>query len=72
MSELEFEAFCTAIGRLPAKCRKAFVLRKVYHYSCREIAEHCGVSVDTANNDVQRGLGLVQALFDGRDRVPPC
>ena len=29
MSEQEFEAFCVAIARLPNKCRRAFVVRKV-------------------------------------------
>lgn len=56
MSELEFEAFCTAIGRLPDKCRQAFVLRTVYRYSYKEIAEHCGVSVGTARNHVKKGF----------------
>lgn len=67
MSELEFEAFCVAIGRLPAKCRKAFVLRKVYQYSYKEIADHCGVSVNTVKNHVKKGFRLVQAYFDERD-----
>ena len=61
MSEQEFEAFCMAIGRLPKKCRQAFVLRKVYQYSYKEIAEHCGVSVYTVKNHVKKGHKLVQA-----------
>jgi RNA polymerase sigma factor (sigma-70 family) len=71
MSELEFEAFCVAIGRLPAKCRKAFVLRKVYQYSYSEIADHCGVSVNTVKNHVKKGFGLVQAYFDEREGLSP-
>jgi RNA polymerase sigma-70 factor (ECF subfamily) len=67
VSELEFEAFCVAIGRLPDKCRKAFVLRKVYQYSYNEIAEHCGVSVHTVKNHVKKGFKLVQAYLEERD-----
>ena len=64
-SELEFEALCVAIGRLPAKCRKAFVLRKVYRYSYQEIAEHCGISVNTVKTHVKRGFKLVHSYYDG-------
>jgi RNA polymerase sigma-70 factor (ECF subfamily) len=69
MSELEFEAMCVAIGRLPDKCRKAFVLRKVYQYSYREIAEECGVSVDTVRNHVVTGLKLVHKYYKQRERL---
>lgn len=63
--ELEFEAVCEAIGRLPEQCRKAFVLRKVYQYSYQEIAEHCGISVNTVKTYVKRGFKLVQGYYDG-------
>lgn len=64
ISELEFEALCVAIGRLPAKCRKVFVLRKVYQYSYREIADLCGISVNTVKTYVKRGFKLVQGHYD--------
>jgi RNA polymerase sigma-70 factor (ECF subfamily) len=70
MSELEFAAFCAAIGRLPAKCRKAFVLRKVYQYSYKEIAEHCGISSNTVKNHVKKGFKLVQAYLEERNQLP--
>lgn len=66
MSELEFEALCVAIGRLPGKCRKVFVLRKVYQYSYREIAELCGISVNTVKTYVKRGFKLVQGYCEER------
>lgn len=64
--ELEFEAVCVAIGRLPEKCRKAFVLRKVYQYSYQEIAEYCGISVNTVKTYVKRGFKLVHSYCDDR------
>lgn len=69
MSELEFEAMCVAIGRLPKKCREAFVLRKVYQYSYREIADECGVSIDTVRNHVVTGLKLVHKYCKQRERL---
>src|SRR5688500_6370534 len=33
----EFEFFCEAVRQLPLQCRRAFVLRKVYGYSQKEI-----------------------------------
>lgn len=62
--ELEFEGVCEAIGRLPEQCRKAFVLRKVYQYSYQEIAEHCGISVNTVKTYVKRGFKLVQSYYE--------
>ena len=67
-SELEFEAFCVAIARLPVRCRRAFVLRKVYEYSYQEIAEYCGVSVHTVKNHVKKGFKLVQTYLAEGDR----
>lgn len=69
MSEREFEAFCVAIGRLPDKCREAFVMRKVYQYSYREIAKHCEVSPDTVRNHCIKGLKLVHEYYKERDSL---
>ena len=65
MSEHEFEALCVAIGQLPEKMRYAFVLRKIYGYSCREIAEHLGRSVNTVREQVAQGFKKLQALQNG-------
>jgi RNA polymerase sigma-70 factor (ECF subfamily) len=66
ISELDFEAFCVAVGSLPEKCRKAFVLRKVYQYSYREIAEYCGISVNTVKTYIKRGFKLVEGNYQDR------
>lgn len=62
MSELEFENLCVAIAQLPERMRYAFVLRKVYGYSCREIAEHLGRSTNTVRDQVAQGFKKLQAL----------
>lgn len=56
VSHEEFSLFCEAVRLLPAQCRRAFVLKKVYGYSRREIAEHMGVSENTVQTQIARGM----------------
>ncbi len=65
MSEQEFEDLCVAIAQLPEKMRCAFVLRKVYGYSCREIAEQLGRSTNTVREQVAQSFKKLQALQNG-------
>jgi RNA polymerase sigma factor (sigma-70 family) len=62
MSEREFEALCAAIAQLPERMRYAFVLRKVYGYSCREIAQHLGRSTNTVREQVAQSFRKLEAL----------
>ena len=66
VSEMELESVGVDIARLPDKCRKAFVLRKVYQYSYKEIAQMCGVSVSTVKGQVRKGFKIVQKYRDER------
>lgn len=52
----EFSLFCEATRLLPPQCRRAFVLKKVYGYSRREIAAHMGVSENTVQTQIARGM----------------
>lgn len=52
----EFSLFCEAVRLLPARCRRAFVLKKVYGYSRREIAKHMAVSENTVQTLIARGM----------------
>lgn len=56
VSHEEFSLFCEAVRVLPAQCRRAFVLKKVYGYSRREIAEHMGISENTVQTQIARGM----------------
>jgi len=55
----DFSDFCAAVQQLPEQCRRAFVLRKVYGYSQREIAETLEISVSSVEKHVARGLRLI-------------
>lgn len=52
----EFAHFCEAVRHLPVKCRRAFVLKKVYGYSQREIAKEMEISESTVEKHIARGI----------------
>lgn len=49
-----FEIFCRAVRLLPVKCRRVYILRKVYGYSQKEIARHLGISERTVEAHVAK------------------
>ena len=66
----EFGHFCEAVRQLPQQCRKAFVLRKVYGYSQKEIAVSLGISENTVEKHIAMGIkrctGFMMALTSGQ------
>ena len=52
----EFEFFCEAVRQLPVQCRRVFVLRKVYGYSQKEIAEALSLSENTVEKHIAYGI----------------
>jgi len=52
----EFEFFCEAVRQLPVQCRRAFVLRKVYGYTQKEIAEALDLSESTVEKHIAYGI----------------
>ncbi|WKD51243.1 RNA polymerase sigma factor [Microbulbifer spongiae] len=52
----EFAHFCEAVRQLPVRCRRVFVLKKVYGYSQREIAKALNVSESTVEKHVATGI----------------
>lgn len=55
-SQEQFELFCLAVKELPRQCRRVFVLRKVYGYSHKEIAKKLGISVNTVEKHIAKGM----------------
>jgi|SRR5690606_28887929 len=58
MADQEFAQLCEAVRQLPVQCRRAFVLRKVYGYSQREIAGQMELSENTVEKHIARGMKL--------------
>ena len=52
----EFALFCEAVRHLPQQCRRAFVLKKVYGYSQKEIAIRLSISESTVEKHIATGL----------------
>ena len=54
-SNEEFGLFCDAVRHLPKQCRRAFVLKKVYGYTLREISEEMGIGQPTVETHIVTG-----------------
>ena len=52
----QFLLFCRAVRELPLQCRRAFLLKKVYGFSQKEVAAFLGLSESTVEKHVARGL----------------
>jgi RNA polymerase sigma factor (sigma-70 family) len=48
--------FCRAVRELPLQCRRAFLLKKVYGMSQREIALYLAISESTVEKHVAKGI----------------
>jgi RNA polymerase sigma factor (sigma-70 family) len=55
-SQERFINFCRAINQLPVKCRRAFILRKVYGLTQKEVAEYLEMTEANVEKHVSRGL----------------
>ena len=55
-SNEEFGLFCESVRMLPLKCRRAFVLKKVYGYTQREIAREMNLSEKTVEKHISEGI----------------
>lgn len=55
-SDEEFAFFCESVRQLPVKCRRVFVLKKVYGYSQREIAKKLRISESAVEKHIALGL----------------
>lgn len=56
VSSKDFSDFCEAVRRLPQQQRRAFVLKKVYGYSQREIASEMQLSEKTVERHISLGM----------------
>lgn len=69
-ADREFLAFCRAVGSLPEQCRRAFILRKVYGVSQREIAVQLSISESTVEKHIAKGLLMCRERLVGHGARP--
>lgn len=55
-SRQEFALFCESVRELPQQCRRVFVMKKVYGFSQREIAEKLQMSESTVEKHIAKGV----------------
>ena len=54
-SQEKLELFCSAVDSLPDKCREVFVMKRVYGYSQKEIADKMDISERTVERHIAKG-----------------
>jgi len=54
--EERFTLFCKSVRNLPQQCRKAYVLKKVYGLTQKEIAKYMNISEKTVEKHLAQGL----------------
>lgn len=70
-SDEEFVLFCEAVRHLPKQCRRAFILKKVYGYSLKEIAAEMGIGQPTVESHIVAGMKrCVKFLRDREEQRP--
>jgi len=71
-SDEEFVLFCAAVRELPKQCRRAFILKKVYGYTLKEIMAEMGVGRPTVETHIVNGTKkCVQYLRDRQEQRRP-
>ena len=61
--------FCQAAASLPTQCRRAFLMRKVYGFSHKEIAERLGISKSTVEKHMAKGLQRSSAFMRDKGQL---
>jgi RNA polymerase sigma-70 factor (ECF subfamily) len=62
-----FQLFCRAVRGLPVQCRRAFLLKKVYGLSRKEIATYMGITESTVQKHVAKGLALCADFLEAAE-----
>lgn len=70
-SEERFLFFCRAVARLPAACRRVFVLIKVYGLSNQEVAEYLQLHSSTVEKHVAKGMVDVISFMKLKGQAAP-
>jgi RNA polymerase sigma factor (sigma-70 family) len=60
----KFELFCCAVRQLPTKCRRAYVLRRVYGFSQKEVAERMNISLKTVETHLTKAIARCTEYMD--------
>jgi RNA polymerase sigma-70 factor (ECF subfamily) len=62
----ELRLLQAALDDLPPRCRQVVVMRKVEGLSQKDVAKAMGITVETVENQVAKGMRLLAQALDGR------
>lgn len=66
----ELRLLQAALDKLPPRCRQVVLMRKVEGFSQKEVARQMGITIETVENQVAKGMRLLaQAIGGRRDAV---
>lgn len=68
-SRQNFEQFCRAVRELPVKCQRVYILRKVYGYSQKEIAERMDISLKTVEAHLTKAILRCSDFIDAENHA---
>ena len=70
-SDEEFAQFCEAVRELPKQCRLAFILKKVYGFTLKEIMVEMNIGQPTVETYIVNGTKkCVKFLRDKQEKFP--
>jgi len=70
MAEEKLGIHCEAVAALPPKCRRVYLLRKVYGMSHKQIAEKLQISTSTVEKHLLKGVEACDRFIQARSQAP--
>ena len=64
MAEQQIGLHCEAVAKLPAQCRRVFLMRKVHGMSHSEIALELGIAISTVEKHMSKGIRACAAYME--------
>lgn len=67
----EFSLLAEAIAALPSRCRTILIMRKFQHLPQKEVARRLGISEETVQEQVYRGMRRCERFLVGKGVIRP-
>ena len=70
MAQQKLGIHCEAVAALPPKCRRVYLMRKVYGMPHKEIAERLGIATSTVEKHLLKGVEACDRFIQARNQAP--